>query len=81
MTVRCKLKCIKAEPAHAGATDQFFSEFDGVSDGSPENEAFFNSTPSASVRLGITNKQHFVQGQEYYFDITPVSPAGEVPKS
>ncbi len=77
MTVRCKLKCIKAEPAHPGSTDQHFAEFDGVSDDSPENKAFFNATPSASVTLGIMNKQHFKVGEEYFFDITPARPVGQ----
>lgn len=74
MTVRCKFTCTKAE----AFGDGFESEFSAVTSGAVENDAFFKATPGGSLHLSVTTKQHFVVGQEYYLDITPATPAGEV---
>ena len=72
MTTRCKMLCTKAEPEFAGQTapDGYIAEFMAVADGSPENEAFFQSTPSATLSLRVTKAQHFEKGKTYYVDLT-----------
>ncbi len=49
-----------------------------VSDGSPENKAFFQSTPSAELTMAVVNPEaadQFVPGKSYYVDFTPADPA------
>ena len=45
-----------------------------VSNGSPENEKFFASTPGGEIKLWCTNlaaSEQFQLGKEYYIDFTP----------
>ena len=48
-------------------------ELHPVTGGSPENQAFFDSTPSGSIHLGTVNEESgktFELGAEYYIDFT-----------
>lgn len=43
---------------------------------SPENEKFFEATPSGEIEMVIKNDfaaQQFHMGQEFYIDFTPIS--------
>lgn len=47
-----------------------------VTTGSEENKAFFASTPSGSIEIGIVNPEAvkgFELNKEYYIDFTPAS--------
>jgi hypothetical protein len=46
-----------------------------VVSGSPENEAFFKTTPSGKIEMQIKNPEamkQFEPGKEFYVDFTPV---------
>ncbi len=74
MTVRSKWLCTKVE---ADTDGTFTYEFQAVTSGSVENDSFFKTTPSGQMQLQSVVGSHFVQGQEYYNDMTPATPAGE----
>lgn len=66
MSVRAKFKC-------QGNTNGTVSLL-AVTDGSEENKAFWQYTPSGSISLTITNPaamNQFEAGKEYYVDFTP----------
>jgi hypothetical protein len=45
-----------------------------VTSGSPENDKFYEATPSGEIRLGLLNKNalaQFALGSEVYVDFTP----------
>lgn len=48
--------------------------------GSDENKSFSKFTPSGELQMSITNpaaQGFFVNGREYYLDITPADPPAE----
>lgn len=47
----------------------FESEFLAVTVGSSENKAFFNATPTGSLKIGVYKEDVFEVGKEYYLDI------------
>lgn len=75
MSVRAKFTCQSKEhdtsdPAHGTVT------LEAVHSGSPENEEFFNMTPSGQISLGILNPYAFDQfepGKDYYVDFSPAN--------
>jgi hypothetical protein len=73
MTVRCKFRCRSAPAAGEGP---FTAAFEPVTSGSPENDQFFQYTPTGLLTLSVTRQQHFEVGKEDYLDITPAEPAG-----
>lgn len=83
MTTRCKFTCsavtkrqynVWAKDGSGPPTAGFVheAEFFPVSDGTPENKAFFASTPTGSVKIGTIREEVFVPGKSYYFDISEV---------
>ena len=43
-----------------------------VTQGTPENDAFFKATPSGTLQLGMHDQDSFVVGQEYYVTVEVV---------
>ena len=50
-------------------------EFQVVTGGSSENNAFYASTPTGTLMLGAVRDDLFVPGQSYYLDFTPAESA------
>jgi len=77
MTTRCKVLCTKVskvdgkgwytEPKQEFIYEAFFT---AVSGASPENKAFFASTPTLTLEIRCINGDRFQAGQEYYLDIS-----------
>ena len=82
MTTRCKAVClsVKKYSAQGWHTEPkvdflFEAEFCAVSGGmSPENKAFFASTPTLTLKFSAVNGDRFVAGKEYYIDLTMAEP-------
>lgn len=82
--MRAKMKVVATKKHGTGGPDGAFEELefsavaknDGYpADGSDENNTFAKWTPSASVKMTITNPAlvgKFTQGQEFYVDFTAV---------
>lgn len=72
MAVRAKFTCISK--THDTDRAEFGTvSLQSVHSGSPENEQFFNMTPSGSISMGILNPEAFTQfepGKDYYIDFT-----------
>ena len=74
--VRCKFRCqsvTKIEHWNRKEKPGAFlyqAEFAAVYDDSEENKAFFDATPSGSLKLATYKEDHFQPGVEYYIDIT-----------
>lgn len=87
MTTRCKALCMSVKKMSASGwyTEPkveflYEAEFCAVSGGSsPENKAFFASTPTLTLKLSAINGDRFEAGKEYYLDIaladSPSAPA------
>lgn len=74
MTVRCKFTCNSVtETLHwDGKRLKTFRLSAVGGDKSPENKAFFGSTPSGTIDLGLVNPEsaaELVIGKEYYVDL------------
>jgi len=74
--VRCKFICVavtKRTPWNRGAPGFLYdAEFQPVTSGSSEeNKAFFEATPSGSLKLATYKEDHFQPGLEYYINIAP----------
>lgn len=70
----CRAKFVCASVQNHGASGSEQINMLPVATGSKENESFSKYTPAGSFMLTITNPNlfgAFVQGQEYYIDITP----------
>lgn len=81
MTVRAKFK-VQSITMHAhwavGKPHIGTAELAPVTGASAENEAFYEATPSGSIKLGTINKaalDQFVIGREFYVDFTPADEA------
>ena len=61
--LRCKMECTVANEASGEVVLQ------AVVDGSPENEKFFEFTPSGTLSFYSMN-QNLEAGKEYYIDIS-----------
>ena len=73
MNVRCKFICQRKE-AEIDNEKVGQVHLTVVTDGSPENEEFFENTPGGELTLSILNQAGFAafeEGKEYYCDITP----------
>ena len=75
MATRCKVKCTaitQQENWSRGSVPFLYTaEFAAVSrDESPENAAFFEATPSVSIKVSTIKSDHFRVGQSYYLDFT-----------
>jgi hypothetical protein len=46
-----------------------------VTDGSPENKAFWEATPSGELSVSTVKQDVFEVGTEYYLDITAAAKA------
>jgi hypothetical protein len=69
MTTRAKFTCTLNEHHEDGNTIRL----DVVTYGSPENDKFFEATPSGELYLSIVNltaAEMFEVGKEYYIDIS-----------
>jgi len=72
MTVRCKFQVTYKAPSADGSAEQI--RMSPVMGGSPENEAFFKSTPGGMLDFWTINKEAAAQlepGKAYYIDIIP----------
>jgi len=75
--VRCKLRCQSVKKIeHWNRKEKpgmflYEAEFGAVYDGSEENKAFFEATPSGSLKLATYKEDRFQPGTDYYIDITP----------
>ena len=76
MTVRAKFICSAVLPGYSNTTAFHFNAVYS-SDPNSENKAFSDATPSGYLQIAIDNSKPaasmFKQGQEYYFDISPVA--------
>lgn len=73
--VRCKFTCIEVtKRQHWRDRSRFVYEasFTAVTDGSPENDSFFEATPSGTLKIGTYRDDIFQPGKDYYLDITEV---------
>ncbi len=81
MATRCKFRCIAVTtseytvwpkegggPAIPGFVHE--AQFHPVMDDTPENKAFFASTPTGLIKIGTIREAVFVPGKSYYFDIS-----------
>lgn len=67
--VRAKFRCERK----TASNDGFQIMLRAVTYGSTENDEFFKWTPSGELSMGTINPiaaQEFVEGQEYYIDIS-----------
>lgn len=76
-TVRCKFTCQSVtRRRHYSQTKRaekqflYEAEFSAVYDGSPENEAFYDATPSGSLKIGTYKEDIFEVGKDYFIDIS-----------
>lgn len=80
MTTRCKFKC-ETVTQHVGSQSVHLTP---VVTGSPENQQFWQFTPSGDLRFNSLNANIvFVPGKEYFLDISDavvVAPAVAKPK-
>lgn len=70
MNIRAKMYCSNVEPIG----NQESVNLEAVVSGSDENKSFSDATPSASLRMTISNPSAqgaFEVGKEYYLDFTP----------
>jgi len=73
---RAKFKVSSKTIQEAGDSKTYSVILYPVTSGSPENEAFFASTPSGTIQLSLTKEevyQQFEYGKEYYIDFTLVA--------
>jgi len=70
--VRAKFRCESVAVVDWGHSKSTNAVFGPVYGGSPENEAFFKSTPSGKIELSTIHEGLFVAGLEYYIDFTPI---------
>ena len=74
--VRCKFKCVEKREFAAWQNKILFGfKFSPVTDGSPENKAFYDATPGGSMDISTIAEDRFKVGQEYYIDLTPAEEA------
>ena len=73
-TIRCKMTCdeMKVTKSHGQNQPHMFSyELVPVIGDSPENKSFWEYTPSGVLRIECSSqKDLFIQGKEYYVDIS-----------
>ncbi len=75
-TVRCKFTCVSQTKRKGWAAAHpivYDYEFNVVTGGSAENEAFFAATPSGSFKVSTTSIESFEVGKDYYLDIIPIA--------
>jgi len=72
---RAKVKCVAVTQREGWGKVPivFHAEFAFVSGGSEENKAFWEATPSGTLKLDCTHTQFFEVGKEYYLDFTKVA--------
>lgn len=76
MNTRCKFICNSVRKYWDGWKKQFMyeAEFNVVTGGNnPENDKFFASTPTGSLKVGVMREDLFQPGKEYYLDFTEVA--------
>jgi hypothetical protein len=76
-TIRCKFRCqsVRKFQSWNGKRMLYEAEFNVVMDGSEENEAFFEATPSGTLKVATYKEDHFPVGAEFYVDIVPIENA------
>lgn len=82
-TIRCKMECYETTQRMGGGNDPVTGEWvqrplygaklQVVCDGSPENKAFFASTPTGRFEVESVNPDFFKPGVTYYVDFTAAS--------
>ena len=48
----------------------FIAKFNAVTDGSPENDEFFEATPQGTIEIGAIRSDLFEVGKTYYVDFS-----------
>ncbi len=67
MTTRSKFECVSKKVT----TWSNEYEFLAVTSGSPENDAFFKTTPSGKITINVKNEGvNFEVGKKYYVDFS-----------
>lgn len=73
-TTRCKFTCLSVRKYRHYDREKGFlyeADFTAVTSGSEENKAFFDATPSASLKVSTYKDDRFEPGRTYFIDITP----------
>jgi hypothetical protein len=73
MPTRCKFTCQSVTKRAAWNKPGEFvheAEFSAVHEDSPENKAFFDATPSGTLRIGTYKPDIFTPGKQYYLDVS-----------
>ncbi len=70
--IRCKFQCTEVSKRIGWSGHAFLhaAKFTAVTNGSPENEKFFASTPGGSLEVDTVAVDVFEPGKEYFLDIT-----------
>ena len=83
MNTRCKFKCVSKREYEGwgkAPVPKFYEyEFQVVTGGSHENDMFFASTPSGSLKVSVVRDDSFDVGKEYYLDFLTVQTEEEIP--
>lgn len=77
MATRCKFRCTSVEKLEAWPKEKgcvYKAKFTAVYDGSPENKAFFDATPTGNLEIGTYKQDVFEVGKEYFVDLTIAVP-------
>lgn len=72
MKTRCKFTCIEVTKRTDWRNKERFlyaAKFNVIMDGSPENKAFFDATPSGDLVIATYKEDRFTPGKDYYVDI------------
>lgn len=75
MSTRAKYVCTEVSKRLAWNSKERFvyaAKMMAVTGGSPENEKFFEYTPTGNLEIGTYKEDVFQPGQEYYLDFTEV---------
>lgn len=73
MATRCKFECVSVTKRKGWGGSPFLhdAEFLAVTDGSEDNKAFWEATPSGKLNVATVKPDVFEVGKFYYLDITP----------
>lgn len=72
MPTRAKFQCISQRKYKGWGGVDFLYEYEllAVTGKSEENDSFFASTPSGSLKIAVVRDNVFEPGKEYYLDFT-----------
>lgn len=78
MATRCKFTCTSVQKNQAQGVKEVThgANLEVVYGGSDENKKFYATTPTGNLSLNGMKEQPFVQGKQYYLDITEAPVTG-----